>query len=87
MATLQELHPEMKNLTQLRSSVLEWLKEKDVRIVQYMAGHKRVSSTERYQAINLEDLRAVECSIRWTNEAFFDLWSLWRNRWRSSSLW
>ncbi len=58
MATLRKLHPEVKNLTQLRSSVIaEWLKDKDVRIVQYMAGHKRVSSTERYQAINLEDLQ------------------------------
>ncbi len=58
MATLRGLHPEVKTLMQLRSSVLaEWLKDKDVRIVQYMAGHKRVSSTERYQAINLEDLQ------------------------------
>ncbi len=58
MATLRKLHPKVKNLMQLRSSVIaEWLKDKDVRIVQYMAGHKRVSSTERYQAINLEDLQ------------------------------
>ncbi len=58
MATLRKLHPQVKNLTQLRSSVIaEWLKDKDVRIVQYMAGHKRVSSTERYQSINLKDLQ------------------------------
>lgn len=43
---------------QIRHSVItEWLKEKDLRTVQYMAGHKYVSSTERYLTTNLEDLK------------------------------
>jgi integrase/recombinase XerD len=29
----------------------------NVRIVQYMSGHKYVSSTERYQSTHLEDLK------------------------------
>lgn len=46
------------NVDQLRASVItEWLKEKDVRIVQYMAGHKKVKSTEQYKAARLEDLQ------------------------------
>ncbi|HOX73172.1 MAG TPA: hypothetical protein PLB27_00530 [Bacteroidales bacterium] len=33
------------------------LKRYDLRIVQYMTGHKRISSTERYQVGYLEDLQ------------------------------
>ena len=55
---LRKLNPKYKNAVQLRQSVItEWLKEKDLRTVQYMAGHKYVSSTERYQTSNLEDLK------------------------------
>ncbi|WP_367868225.1 tyrosine-type recombinase/integrase [Pedobacter sp. WC2423] len=55
---LRRLNPKYKNAVQLRKSVItEWLKEKDLRTVQYMAGHKYVSSTERYQTSNLEDLK------------------------------
>ncbi|MBB5649189.1 tyrosine-type recombinase/integrase [Pedobacter cryoconitis] len=55
---LRRLNPKYKNAVQLRQSVItEWLKEKDLRTVQYMAGHKYVSSTERYQTSNLEDLK------------------------------
>ncbi|CAM4113381.1 hypothetical protein SAMN06265348_103289 [Pedobacter westerhofensis] len=43
---------------QVRQSVItEWLKEKDLRTVQYMAGHRYVSSTERYKTNDLEDLK------------------------------
>lgn len=38
-------------------------KEKDLRTVQYMAGHKYVSSTERYQTTNLEDLKDAWLSV------------------------
>ena len=42
----------------IRSTVIaEWLKTYDVRIVQYMAGHRYVSSTERYQVTNLRELK------------------------------
>lgn len=58
MKTLKARTPGVKNLGQIRRSVItEWLKTKDVRIVQYMAGHKRVSSTESYQIVNVEDLK------------------------------
>jgi integrase/recombinase XerD len=55
---LRKINPKLKNAAQIRQSVItEWLKEKDLRTVQYMAGHRHVSSTERYQTNNLEDLK------------------------------
>lgn len=55
---LKKINPEYQNVMQIRHSVItEWLKEKDLRTVQYMAGHKYVSSTERYLTTNLEDLK------------------------------
>ena len=51
-------HPTIKQASQIRASVIaEWTKLHDVRIVQYMSGHKYVSTTERYQATHLEDLQ------------------------------
>lgn len=51
-------HPKVRQASQIRASVIaEWTRRYDVRIVQYMSGHKYVSSTERYQATNLEDLK------------------------------
>jgi integrase/recombinase XerD len=41
----------------IRNVVLSyWLRNYDVRMVQYMAGHKFVSSTERYDAVNVGEL-------------------------------
>jgi len=55
---LKKINPKLKNAIQIRQSVItEWLKEKDLRTVQYLAGHRYVSSTERYQTTNLEDLK------------------------------
>lgn len=55
---LRRINPKYKHAVQIRQSVItEWLKEKDLRTVQYMAGHRYVSSTERYQSSNLEDLK------------------------------
>ena len=49
--------PQITSGTVIRSTVIaHWLKSKDVRIVQYMAGHRWVSSTERYDIHNLEKL-------------------------------
>lgn len=49
--------PQIKSGAVIRSTVIaNWLKSKDVRIVQYMAGHRWVSSTERYDIHNLEQL-------------------------------
>jgi integrase/recombinase XerD len=51
-------HPKVRQASQIRASVIaEWTRRYDVRIVQYMSGHKYVSSTERYQATHLEDLK------------------------------
>lgn len=55
---LKKTNPKYRNAVQIRQSVItEWLKEKGLRQVQYMAGHRYVSSTERYLTTNLEDLR------------------------------
>ena len=43
---------------QLRVSVImQWLKQYDLRIVQHMIGHRQVSTTQRYQDQDLEDLQ------------------------------
>jgi integrase/recombinase XerD len=55
--SLRRNHPKVIDARQIRQSVITlWLKTKDLRTTQYMAGHRYVSSTERYQVNNLEDL-------------------------------
>lgn len=50
--------PQLQSMLQIRSSVItNWLKHYNLRETQYMAGHKYVSSTERYRTDNLEDLQ------------------------------
>ena len=45
------------NFKQVRASVIvHWLKTVGLRKAQYLAGHRYISSTERYQPNNLEDL-------------------------------
>ena len=47
------------NFKQVRTSVIShWLKSYNLREVQYMAGHRYVSSTERYLVNHTEDLLA-----------------------------
>jgi site-specific recombinase XerD len=54
---LKKLNAKVINAKQFRSSVItEWLRKNNLRQVQYMAGHKYVSSTQRYQLNNLDDL-------------------------------
>jgi integrase/recombinase XerD len=56
---LQKLNPKIINVNQIRSSVITfWLKQYNLRQVQYMAGHKYVSSTERYQMLHSDDLQS-----------------------------
>ena len=56
---LRKLNAKVINAKQIRSSVItEWLRKNHLRQVQYMAGHKYVSSTMRYQANNLDDLQS-----------------------------
>ncbi len=56
--SIQAKHPKTKDIKQIRTSVISnWLKVHNLRRVQYMAGHRYVSSTEAYQLNNLEDLQ------------------------------
>lgn len=56
--SVKKRYPKIVSGKIIRSTVIaEWLKTKDVRIVQYMAGHKWVSSTERYIVYNLQELK------------------------------
>lgn len=51
-------HEQVKQASQIRASTIaEWTRIHDVRVVQYMAGHKYVSTTEKYQGSHLEDLK------------------------------
>lgn len=55
---INRYEPRLKSMAQIRASVItNWLKHYNLREVQYMAGHKYVSSTERYRTDNLEDLQ------------------------------
>jgi integrase/recombinase XerD len=56
--SLRRTNPKLINAQQVRQSVITiWLKTKDLRTTQYMAGHRYVSSTERYQVNQLDDLQ------------------------------
>lgn len=55
---IKKLNPTVTSAKKIRQSVITyWLKTMNLRQVQYMAGHKRVSSTERYLGNNLESLK------------------------------
>jgi integrase/recombinase XerD len=56
---LKRLNPKVINAKQIRSSVItHWLRQNNLRQVQYLSGHKYVSSTQRYQVNNLDDLQS-----------------------------
>jgi integrase/recombinase XerD len=53
---LQQLNPKVISVNQIRSSVITaWLQQHHLRQVQYMAGHRYVSSTQRYQVLSTDD--------------------------------
>jgi integrase/recombinase XerD len=55
---IKRMNPNIGSGKQIRASVItNWLKSYNLREVQYMAGHKYVSSTERYQVNNLDELK------------------------------
>ncbi|ANI89311.1 hypothetical protein A9P82_08480 [Arachidicoccus ginsenosidimutans] len=55
---LKQMNGKVKNIDQIRASVIvHWLQRYNLRKVQVMAGHRYISSTEQYQANNLEDLK------------------------------
>lgn len=56
---LRQIAPGLKNIPHIRQSVmLHWANLHDIRLVQYMAGHRWVSSTQRYDMASLETLKA-----------------------------
>lgn len=58
MKLLHNLNPVVTQMQQLRTSVItHWLKNHNLRQVQYMAGHRYVSSTEKYLVNDLDDLQ------------------------------
>lgn len=58
MKKLKEINPKAKDFKQLRISVIShWVKEHGLRKAQYMAGHRYVSSTEKYRGGHLDDLQ------------------------------
>ncbi len=59
---LKKQNKKLINLNQIRASVIVyWLKKYNLREVQYMAGHRYVSSTENYLHSSTEDLqKAIE---------------------------
>jgi integrase/recombinase XerD len=71
---VKKVEPQISNANQIRQSVITyWLKNHNLRQVQYMAGHKYVSSTERYQQNNIEDLQKEVNKFHPLNEAMFNL--------------
>jgi site-specific recombinase XerD len=69
--SLKPLQDELKtynrnyqNFDQIRNSVIvNWLRQYNLRKVQYLAGHRYISSTERYKQDNLESLHEMVASF------------------------
>ncbi|KPK36493.1 MAG: hypothetical protein AMK70_02030 [Nitrospira bacterium SG8_35_1] len=58
MRGLRKKYPGLKNTRQIRASVIvKWLKQFNLRQVQYMAGHRYISSTEAYRQSEMEGLQ------------------------------
>jgi integrase/recombinase XerD len=56
---LRQLNEKIINVNQIRNSVItHWLSLYNLRQVQYMTGHRYVSSTARYQVSNMGDLQS-----------------------------
>jgi len=54
---VKRIDPELTGSRQIRASVImNWLKQYNIRQVQYMAGHKSIRSTESYRVQDLTDL-------------------------------
>ncbi len=58
MEIARKVNPKVKNPKQIRASVITyWLKKHNIRQVQYMTGHRYISSTEHYRTDLLETLQ------------------------------
>jgi len=57
---LKKLNNNVENIKQIRASVItNWLGQYNLRKVQYLAGHRYISSTERYLQDDLENLHEI----------------------------
>jgi integrase/recombinase XerD len=57
---LKQYNQKVKNIHQIRASVItNWLKQYNLRQVQVLAGHRYISSTERYLTDDLESLHEI----------------------------
>lgn len=55
---LKKQHPHFRDYHQLRASVITgWVKQFNLRETQHMAGHRYVSSTEKYQRADMTELQ------------------------------
>ncbi|GAA5044299.1 hypothetical protein GCM10011506_47930 [Marivirga lumbricoides] len=58
MLSVRKINPNVKNAKQIRTSVItKWLKMYNLREVQYLAGHRYISSTESYLQNDMEGLQ------------------------------
>lgn len=56
---LRKQEPQLQSLRHIRASVItHWLRQYNLREVQYMAGHRKILSTELYQQNDIEGLQA-----------------------------
>lgn len=54
---LKGINPQIQNIHQLRAGIIiEWIKKYGKRKAQYLAGHKYISSTEKYEQQNTDAL-------------------------------
>ncbi len=57
---LKKINHKVVNIHQIRASVItNWLKQYNLRETQYLAGHRYISSTERYLQDDLENLHEI----------------------------
>lgn len=57
---LKKINHKTENINQIRASVItNWLGQYNLRKVQYLAGHRYISSTERYLQDDLENLHEI----------------------------
>lgn len=57
---IKKLNPKIKDFKQIRASIItEWLKKYNIRQVQYMSGHRYISSTDAYRTDTLESLQEM----------------------------
>jgi len=60
MKKLKKCNQKAENIKQIRASVItNWLGQYNLRKVQYLAGHRYISSTERYLQDDLENLHEI----------------------------